>query len=128
MQIGCGVIYRDKKLLLVKKAKGEYKDKWEFPGGKRETNETTQKCIEREVMEEINCKCVVGELIYYYKIREKNMDLYFHNVYLLNLDIKLSEEHTEYKWVSIEEAKKMDLIKWDYTLLEYLEYYFNLSP
>ena len=45
--IGCAIIYENNKLLLVKKAYGDFKDKWEFAGGKKEEEETIEECIKR---------------------------------------------------------------------------------
>ena len=33
--------------------------------------------------------------------------------------------HTEYMWVSINDAYNYDLIEWDYDLLDYLKFYFR---
>lgn len=135
MQIGCGVIYKDNKILLIKKAYGTYKDKWEFPGGKRDPSDPSLKyCLARELLEEINCDVKVHELIYYMKIKKeqvnlaKDLDLFFYNIQLLTYKIKLSKEHTDFKWVSFSEARNMDLIKWDYKLLSYFDDYFNNNP
>lgn len=127
-QIGCAVIYREdtNKLFLMKKAKGGL---YEFPGGKRELDESITKCVRREVWEELNCESSVHELLHYNKIpdpRYSHLHLYFYKVNLLTFDIKLSKEHTEYCWVTFDEARKMDLIEWDYKLLDYLE--IILSP
>lgn len=126
-QIGCAVIYQENKLLLVKRTSGDFKDLYEFPGGKRKLGESITRCVRREVWEELNCECSTHELIYYYKIPDpkySHLHLYFYRVNLLTFDIKLSREHTQYKWVTLDEAKKMDLIKWDYKLLDYLDEYF----
>ena len=125
IHVGCGIIYHNEKILLVKKAYGKFKDKWEFPGGKRKENETIHKCVTREVFEETKCIGEANELISFLKITEKNLCLYFHNVNLLTTDIQLSKEHTEYMWVSINDAYNYDLIEWDYDLLDYLKFYFR---
>ena len=132
MQIGCGVIYKDDKILLVKKAYGTYKDKWEFPGGKRDPiDKSIQECLKRELLEELNCQTKVHELIYFMKIKKvetgltKDLNLYFYNIQLLTDKITLSKEHTEYKWVTFIEARNMDLIKWDFRLISYFEDYFT---
>ena len=42
---------------------GEFKDGWEFPGGKIEIGETSQDALKREIMEELDTQIEVGELI-----------------------------------------------------------------
>jgi len=132
MQVSCGVIYKNYKILLVKKAYGDYKDKWEFPGGKRDNSDKSIKSgLQRELKEELNCDSVIHDLIHFMKIKKQDINLpqdlllYFYNVYLVTNTITLSKEHTEFKWVTFEEAKTMDLIKWDYKLLKMFEDYFN---
>ena len=131
MQIGCAVIFHNNSLLLLKKAKGSYINFYEFPGGKREEFDTSiQECIKREVLEEINCKSSVGELIYFLKVDKKefntpdDLHVYFHNVSLLSNDIKLSNEHSHYIWTSLDNAENLDMLKSDYQILKYLKNYY----
>ena len=132
MQIGCAVIYQNKKLLLLKKAYGEFKNKYEFPGGKRTKYETIQDCVKREVWEEIGCLSNVENLLHYMKIPKgeiqsisTDLDVFFHFVKLTpNYKIKLSKEHSEYVWVTFKQAKKLNMLKWDYSLLNKFEFYF----
>ena len=130
MQVVCGVIINDKnELLLVKKNKGSYKGKWEFPGGKRE-DETLKRCVEREMKEEIGCYTEAEGLILYDKImfdKDTPIDLYFYQVELIDEDIYLSDEHSEYKWASYEEIQNMDLLKWDYKYVDKIFEYFGIK-
>ena len=62
--IPCGVaIIRDKRRFLIAQRKDEdtFGSFWEFPGGKREGNETFEECVAREVKEEIGIDVVVHE-------------------------------------------------------------------
>ena len=126
-QVVCGIVYdRDtKKILLLKKAAGDYAGLYEFPGGKREKyDKSIKKCLERELLEEINCYCDINELIYYLYLPKLDINLYFYNTELATQYIELSEEHTEYKWVKIKEAYNLKMNSEDYKLLKYLETYF----
>ena len=134
MQVGCGVIINKKsQLLLVKKNKGSYKGKWEFPGGKREQDETIQQCVEREIREELNCRCDVNGLIVFDKImfdKDTPINLYFYDVEMIDNegDIMLSDEHSEYKWVGIDEIQHIELLKWDYQYVKQIfEFYGIIS-
>ncbi len=42
-----------KEIFATQRGYGDYKDGWEFPGGKLEPGETPQQCIEREIREEL---------------------------------------------------------------------------
>ena len=57
-------IIRDKdKIFATQRGYGEFKDGWEFPGGKIEEGETPQDALKREIMEELDTEIKVGELI-----------------------------------------------------------------
>ena len=51
-QVAIGIVNKDNKLLMVKRAKKEGNLVWAFPGGKQEENETINETCVREVLEE----------------------------------------------------------------------------
>jgi A/G-specific adenine glycosylase len=54
IEVGCAVIIRNGKLLIAqRKWDDSYGGFWEFPGGKREPEETIEACLAREVREEL---------------------------------------------------------------------------
>jgi 8-oxo-dGTP diphosphatase len=56
----CALIYKDNKIFCVQRPdKGEVGLKWEFPGGKIESNESKEEALIREIYEELNCKIKV---------------------------------------------------------------------
>lgn len=50
-----GIIRKDKKLLIAQRKNDSWMEpnKWEFPGGKVEPNETFEDCLMREIQEEL---------------------------------------------------------------------------
>lgn len=48
-----GLIIKDQSLLLIKREKAPYKNKWTLPGGKIEINESIDDAIKREILEEV---------------------------------------------------------------------------
>src|SRR5437773_2250204 len=64
VDVAAGLIFRDGKLLITQRRAGAHLGGlWEFPGGKREPNETFEECLVRELREELGIEVVVGELI-----------------------------------------------------------------
>ena len=51
------------KVVATQRGYGEFKDGWEFPGGKIEAGETPQEALKREIMEELDTKVKIGNLI-----------------------------------------------------------------
>ncbi|MDZ7956771.1 MAG: 8-oxo-dGTP diphosphatase MutT [Aulosira sp. DedQUE10] len=61
--IGVAVIWNDQEQILIdrRRAGGAMGGLWEFPGGKIETGETVEECIQREIYEELGIEIAVGE-------------------------------------------------------------------
>ena len=105
-------ILKDKNLLLVVKRNENdnlYPGAWEFPGGHLEVGETIKDGLKRELEEEIGFTDDFEPIIthYYDEVKDKNGKL-IHNLeidFIINVDsskvnVKLSEEHCDYKWVT----------------------------
>lgn len=54
IHVVCAVILKDHKIFATQRGYGEFKDGWEFPGGKIEPSETPEHAIVREIQEELN--------------------------------------------------------------------------
>lgn len=57
-----GIIIKDNKIALIKKARGGYKGKLDLPGGGIEHNETPVEALHREIKEEVNCTVISEKL------------------------------------------------------------------
>ena len=54
-----GVLLRDDRVVLVDNPRGE----WELPGGKLEPDETPERCLAREISEELGLEVTVGPIV-----------------------------------------------------------------
>ena len=63
IEVSAGLVFRSGKLLITQRhANAHLGGLWEFPGGKRETGETFEQCLARELREELGVDVVVGKL------------------------------------------------------------------
>lgn len=63
IQVSAGLIFRSGQLLITQRhLSGHLGGLWEFPGGKREPDETYEQCLARELREELGVEVSVGEL------------------------------------------------------------------
>jgi len=64
IEVAAGLVFRDGKLLITQRhAEAHLGGLWEFPGGKREPQETFLQCLERELSEELGIEVEVGQLV-----------------------------------------------------------------
>ena len=105
------VIANDKNEVLLLKANYGSKS-WGLPGGAIEPGETIHETLERECFEEIGVKVDIGELtgVYYHKAFDSQVVLFRCEVGKIE-DIKLSNEHTEYKYFPLEEMSEVQRIR-----------------
>ena len=106
-------------IFATQRGYGEFKDGWEFPGGKIEEGETPQEALKRETMEELDTEIAVGELIntieYDYPIFHLSMDCFWCEVVKGELVLKEAEDA---KWLKKEELGEVDWLPADVELIE----------
>ena len=105
-------------IFATQRGYGEFKDGWEFPGGKIEEGETHQEALKREIMEELDTEISVGELIdtieYDYPTFHLSMDCFWCEVIKGNLVLKEAEDA---KWLKKNELDKVDWLPADVELI-----------
>lgn len=64
IEVVAAVIFDEQgRIFATQRGYGEWKDWWEFPGGKMESGETPQQALKREIHEELDAEIEVGELL-----------------------------------------------------------------
>lgn len=120
--VAAGIIIEDGKILIAKRSgNDELAGKWEFPGGKLNTNETPEKALQRELYEELGINVRIGtyfgESIYQYSSGIIRLMTYFVNKfegkYRLNV-------HDDIKFVSLNDLGKYDLLPADVPIVNKL--------
>ena len=59
IEVVAAVLVRDGKFLATQRGYGEFKDFWEFPGGKMEPGESKKEALKREIREELDLEITV---------------------------------------------------------------------
>ena len=110
--VGVAIINKDKKVLIAKRKPDKpMPDKWEFPGGKLEKNETLQECGIREIKEELSLDIKINEYLGFENIHYKDKDFCLHLYSAELIDEKQNfvlHEHTDAVWVDCNEFDRYD--------------------
>ena len=121
VRVVAGIIIEDGKVFATQRGYGEYKDGWEFPGGKIEQGETPEEAVVREIMEELDTEVEVKELFdtveYDYPKFHLSMDCFICKIKKGDLVLK---EHEAAKWLTKETLHTVDWLPADYGLVEKL--------
>jgi 8-oxo-dGTP diphosphatase len=56
LEVSCGIILQNGKILCAKRLPGSWYDLWEFPGGKLEAGESPSQAVIRELYEELSIR------------------------------------------------------------------------
>lgn len=122
IKVVAAIIKKDNLIFATQRGYGEFKDKWEFPGGKIEENETKEEALTREIKEELNASISIDSFIkqieYDYPSFHLVMDVYF--CHLNNPHIEPIEAENA-KWLKIEEIYDLDWLPADLELLQYIK-------
>ncbi|MBR0165263.1 MAG: (deoxy)nucleoside triphosphate pyrophosphohydrolase [Prevotella sp.] len=107
------------KIFATQRGCGEWKDWWEFPGGKMEPGETAEEALMREISEELSTEISVDEFLCTVEYDYPKFHLTMH-CYLCSLltEAMHLNEHEAARWLGMDE---LDSVKWLPADLEVVE-------
>lgn len=110
IEVVAAVIIKDGQVFATQRGYGEFKDWWEFPGGKIESGETPQVALKREIREELDAEIEVKELLETVEWDYPNFHLTMHCFLcsLLSESLHLNE-HEAATWLTHETLRS---VKW----------------
>ncbi|MBO5513813.1 MAG: (deoxy)nucleoside triphosphate pyrophosphohydrolase [Mogibacterium sp.] len=110
IKVVAAIIVKDGRLFATQRGYGDYKDWWEFPGGKIEPGETPEQALKREIKEELDTEISVGDHLitveYDYPKFHMTMGCYLCSVVSGKLTLL---EHEAAKWLGPDE---LESVKW----------------
>lgn len=122
IRVVAAVIRKDDRIFATQRGYGEFKDGWEFPGGKIEPGETPQQALVREIREELETEIRVGDLIdtieYDYPTFHLSMDCFWCEIVEGSLELK---EHEAARWLDRESLYTVDWLPADVGLVEKIQ-------
>lgn len=122
VKVVAAIIKNNNKIFATQRGYGEFKDGWEFPGGKIEEGETPEGALIREIREELDTVISVGEKIdsveYDYPTFHLSMECFWAEVVRGDLVLK---EHEAAKWLSKDELDSVEWLPADLGLIEKLK-------
>ena len=128
IRVSAAVIHRDGKIFATQRGYGEYKGKWEFPGGKREEGESGEEALYREIREELDSKVKIEKLIcttdYDYPTFHLTMDVYLSTLIEGKLTLL---EHEDAQWVSLDSIDDLDWLPADWSVIDEIKKHFSDS-
>jgi mutator protein MutT len=119
IEVAAALIFRDSKLLIAQRPPGVHlAGLWEFPGGKRESGETFETCLLREIREELDCDIRMGDLVFQTKhdYPGKSIDIRFYQCQLHQGEPK-PVECAAVEWISVAQLRDFEFPKADEKLL-----------
>ena len=121
VEVVAALICEEDKIFATQRGYGEFKDGWEFPGGKIESGETPQEALKREIKEELDTEISVGQLVDIVEFDYPNFHLTMHCFFckILKGDLVL-KEHEASKWLMKYELDTVDWLPADQGLIEKL--------
>lgn len=119
IRVAAAIIHKDGRIFSTQRGYGEFKDGWEFPGGKIEEGETSEAALIREIKEELDTIIRVEEKIetveYDYPSFHLSMDCFWCEVIDGKLDLLEAEDS---KWLDKETIDSVDWLPADKLLID----------
>lgn len=110
IEVVAAIIRKEDKIFATQRGYGEWKDWWEFPGGKMEVGETREEALLREIREELSTEISVDEFFCTIDYDYPKFHLTMH-CYLCSLTTEALHlnEHEAARWLAKDE---LDSVKW----------------
>ena len=124
IEVVAAIIHKDGRIFATQRGYGDWKDWWEFPGGKMETGETPEEALKREIREELSTEIQLDKLFCTVEWDYPKFHLTMH-CYLCSLltEALHLNEHEAARWLPKEELNSVPWLPADVQIIERLKQY-----
>ena len=118
IEVVAAIIRKGDTIFATQRGYGDFKDWWEFPGGKMEAGETPEQALAREIREELDAEISIDKFLYTVEWDYPQFHLTMH-CYMASLlsDALRLNEHEAARWLSKEEIHSVNWLPADEILL-----------
>ena len=122
IEVVAAIIRREDKIFATQRGYGDFKDWWEFPGGKMEEGETPEEALKREIREELSADIDVGKFLYTVEWDYPQFHLTMHCFMCTLVDEALHlNEHEAARWLDVASLHSVRWLPADLILLPLIE-------
>jgi 8-oxo-dGTP diphosphatase len=122
LEVVAAIIRKEDRIFATQRGYGDWKDWWEFPGGKMEPGETPENALKREILEELSTEISVDEFLCTVEYDYPKFHLTMH-CYLCSLMTEALHlnEHEAAQWLSKNELESVNWLPADKIVIEQLK-------
>ncbi len=122
IEVVAAIIQKGDKIFATQRGYGDFKDWWEFPGGKMEPGETPEEALVREIREELSADIHVGKFLYTVEWDYPKFHLTMH-CYMCTLvhDALHLNEHEAARWLDMKDIHSVNWLPADEILFPLIE-------
>ena len=114
IEVAAAIIRKGDKIFATQRGYGDFKDGWEFPGGKVEAGESPEDALKREIFEELETHIQVERFVttveYDYPKFHLKMHCYICSIESGSLTLK---EHEAARWLKLSDIYSVDWLPAD---------------
>ena len=114
IHVVAAIIEKEGRYFATQRGYGEFKDGWEFPGGKIEQGESPEEALQREIREELDTQISVGRLLTTvdYDYPEFHLHMLCYVCRVVSGKLRLLEAE-DAKWLTLEELNSVNWLPAD---------------
>lgn len=123
VEVVAAIIRKGHRIFATQRGYGDFKDYWEFPGGKVEPGETPEQALVREIREELDAEISIDKYLttIEWDYPQFHLTMHCYICSLLSVAVHLNE-HEAARWLSKSHLREVDWLPADDGILDLIEY------